>query len=56
MQVLQNKPHILQKPKVEENKDMGPATSSDGKGKNVASASSSVSDCGRHGENDEVDT
>ncbi|GLT70229.1 hypothetical protein SLA2020_423230 [Shorea laevis] len=56
IEVLQNQLLILQKPKVEENKDMGPATSSDSKGKNVASASSSVSDCGRHGENDEVDT
>jgi hypothetical protein len=56
MQVLQNQLHTLQKPKVEENKDKGPSTSSDSKGKTVASGSSSVSDCGRHGENDEVDT
>ena len=55
MQVMQNQLRLLQKPKVEENLDIGPTSSSDSKGKNVAaSTSSSVSDCGRHGET-EVD-
>lgn len=50
MQVMQNQLRLLQKPKVEENLDVGP-TSSDSKGKNdAASTSSSISDCGHHGE------
>ena len=45
MQVMQNQLRLLQKPKVEENLDIGPTSSSDSKGKNVAaSTSSSVSD------------
>ncbi|KAK9994011.1 hypothetical protein SO802_023714 [Lithocarpus litseifolius] len=51
IEVMQNELRLLQKPKVEENLDIGPASSSDSKGKNVAaSTSSSISDCGRHGE------
>lgn len=58
IEALQNQLHLLQKPRVEENRDALRPTPSDDKGKNVASASSSssVSDCGRHGENDEADT
>ena len=55
MQVMQNQVRLLQKLKVEENLEIGPTSSSDSKGKNVAaSTSSSVSDCVRHGET-EVD-
>ncbi|KAK4572307.1 hypothetical protein RGQ29_030657 [Quercus rubra] len=55
IEVMQNQLRLLQKPKVEENREIGPTSSSDSKGKNVAaSTSSSVSDCGRHGET-EVD-
>ncbi|XP_023888285.1 ERAD-associated E3 ubiquitin-protein ligase HRD1B [Quercus suber] len=55
IEVMQNQLRLLQKPKVEENLNIGPTSSSDSKGKNVAaSTSSSISDCGRHGET-EVD-
>lgn len=53
IEVLQNQLQLLQKPKVEENLDIGPTTSSDSKGKNAASTSSSISDCGHHGETEE---
>ncbi|KAG2700883.1 hypothetical protein I3843_06G018200 [Carya illinoinensis] len=52
--VMQNQLQLLQKPKVEENTDVGSTTTSDNKGKNVATTSS-VSDCGRHGEIEEAD-
>ncbi|XP_041014792.1 ERAD-associated E3 ubiquitin-protein ligase HRD1B-like [Juglans microcarpa x Juglans regia] len=53
--VMQNQLQLLQKPKAKENTDIGSTTTSDNKGKNVATTSS-VSDCGRHGEIEEADT
>lgn len=49
IEFLQNQLQLLQKPKSEESKKMDPtASSSDSKGKTVASSSSFISDCGRH--------
>ncbi|KAH0978658.1 hypothetical protein GBA52_005835 [Prunus armeniaca] len=48
IEILQNQLQTLQKPKPKESMDTGPSASLDGKGKNVESSSSSVSDCGRH--------
>ncbi|XP_020421447.1 uncharacterized protein LOC109949734 [Prunus persica] len=56
IEILQNQLQTLQKPKLKESMDTGPSASSDGKGKNVESSSSSVSDCGRHVELEEIDS
>ncbi|KAL6291809.1 hypothetical protein ACE6H2_009319 [Prunus campanulata] len=56
IEILQNQLQTLQKPKPKESMDTGPSASSDGKGKNVESSSSSVSDCGRHVELEEIDS
>ncbi|GAV77851.1 zf-RING_2 domain-containing protein [Cephalotus follicularis] len=56
IEVLQNQLQLLQKPKAEESVGMGLSVSSDNKGKAVASSSSSVLDCGRHGDIEETDT
>lgn len=56
IEILQNQLQTLQKPKPKESMDTGPSASLDGKGKNVESSSSSVSDCGRHVELEEIDS
>ncbi|XP_020412123.1 ERAD-associated E3 ubiquitin-protein ligase HRD1B isoform X1 [Prunus persica] len=56
IEILQNQLKTLQKPKPKESMDTGPSASLDGKGKNVESSSSSVSDCGRHVELEEIDS
>uniref|UniRef100_A0A5B6ZID2 RING-type E3 ubiquitin transferase n=1 Tax=Davidia involucrata TaxID=16924 RepID=A0A5B6ZID2_DAVIN len=55
IEVLQNQLQLLKKPNAEKSMDMGPTAPSDSKGKTVAS-SSSVSDCGRHWESEEIQT
>ncbi|RVX01669.1 ERAD-associated E3 ubiquitin-protein ligase HRD1B [Vitis vinifera] len=57
IEVLQNQLQLLQKlSKPEEGMGMAPTASSAGKGKDVASSSSSVPDSGHHGEIEETDT
>ncbi|KAJ4721007.1 E3 ubiquitin ligase [Melia azedarach] len=50
IEVLQNQLQLLKKSKPEGHAERNQTASSDNKGKNVASSSLSVSDCGRHGE------
>ncbi|XP_043715490.1 uncharacterized protein LOC122663889 [Telopea speciosissima] len=54
IEVLQNQLKLLQQQKPEESMQMGP-TASNSRGKATASSSSTISDCGRHGEIDEAD-
>lgn len=57
IEVLQNQLQLLQKlSKPEEGMGMAPTAASAGKGKDVASSSSSVPDSGHHGEIEETDT
>ncbi|PQM41717.1 uncharacterized protein Pyn_25223 [Prunus yedoensis var. nudiflora] len=53
---IENQLQTLQKPKLKESMDTGPSASSDGKGKNAESSSSSVSDCGRNVGLEEIDS
>ncbi|KAK3042775.1 hypothetical protein RJ639_001048 [Escallonia herrerae] len=56
IEVLQNQLQLLQKANGEKSSDVGPTATSDGKGKTTSSSSASISDCGRHGKTDQVDT
>ncbi|KAA8540138.1 hypothetical protein F0562_026830 [Nyssa sinensis] len=56
IEVLQNQLQLLKKPKAEKSIDLDPTAPSDSKGKSVASSSSSVRDCGQHGEIEEIKT
>ncbi|KAK3004972.1 hypothetical protein RJ639_018414 [Escallonia herrerae] len=56
IEVLQNQLQLLQKANSEKSSDVGPTATSDGKGKTISSSSASISDCGRHGKIDQVDT
>lgn len=54
LQVLQNQVQFLQSIKTDESKEMDLTKSLDNKEKSVASSSTCVSDCGRHGNVEEM--